>query len=326
MLGSMNVMMGNSGGDNRVEFGTLMEHSIWYESPAWNNISFAALFSPGQNRATDSSGIPQGSSNCNGGNIPGSGGTVNPAGVYGCNDGGFSNAFSTSLVYDDKKAWYAVAAYELHQNVNRSSDIPGYPTDPSVPVPQINQAYTNAQLNTMDTGNESAAKVGLMYHFQSTGTRIGGVFESMKRNIPSVLSYQNERQRNGTWLVIQQDLPGSNQLNLGWAHAGTAVGDPGQHNDSLSAGPGLRPNNSANMYTIAGIHQIDRNLSFYANYALTVNNAAAHYDLGAGGHGITTDCHDAGGSISANGGVSGNPACYTGTKIQGISVGMRYRF
>ena len=319
MLGSMNVMMGNSGGDNRVEFGTLMEHSIWYESPAWNNISLAALFSPGQNRATDSSGIPQGSSNCNGGNIPGSGGTVNPGvgGVNGCNDGGFSNAFSTSLVYDDKKAWYAVAAYELHQNVNRSSDLYGVTLG----------NYTNDQLNTMDTGNESAAKAGLMYHFQSTGTRIGGIFESMKRNVPSVLSYQNERQRNGTWVVVQQDLPGANQLNFGWAHAGTAVGDPGQHNDGNIAGaPGLAPNNSANMYTIAGIHQVDRNLSFYANYALTVNNSAAHYDLGAGGHGITTDCHDTGGAIPANGGITGAPNCYAGTKIQGISIGMRYRF
>ncbi len=25
---------------------------------------------------------------------------------------------------------------------------------------------------------------------------------------------------------------------------------------------------------------------------MTVNHADAHYDLGAGGHGVTTDCHD----------------------------------
>ncbi len=321
MLGSMNVVMGNTGGDNRVEFDTMMEHSIWYESPTWNNISFAALFSPGQNHTTDSSGISAGSSNCNGGNVPGSGNTVNLDGVVECNDGGFSNAFSTSLVYDDKKAWYALAAYELHQNVNRSSDLTG--------VGSLPAGYTNAQLDAMDVGNESAAKAGLMYRFASTGTRIGGIFESMKRNIDPALAYQNERQRNGTWLLIQQDLPGANQLNFGWAHAGTAVGDPSQHNDGNIAGnPGQQPNNSANMYTIAGIHQVDRNLSFYANYALTVNGAAAHYDQGAGGHGYYVDCHDSGGPIPANGGTTGTagPNCWTGTRIQGISVGMRYRF
>lgn len=329
MLGSMNVVMGNTGGDNRVEFGSLLEHAIWYESPAWNNMSFAALFSPGQNRATDSSGIPQGSSNCNGGNIPGSGGTSNGApagGVTGgnyCDDGGFSNAFSTSLVYDDKKAWYAVAAYELHQNVNRGSDIAGSYYPSGIP------GYTQTQLALADVGNESAAKVGLMYKFESTGTRVGGIFESMKRNLPSYLAYQNERQRTGFWFLIQQDLPGANQVNLGWARANTAVGDAnGQHNFDPTISNGA---NTANMYTIAAIHQVDRNLSFYANYAATINNGNAHYDMGAGGHGVTTDCHDSGISGSgsgaqANGGISGNPQCWGGNHIQGISVGMRYRF
>jgi len=314
--------MGNTGGDNRVEFDTMMEHSIWYESPTWNNMSFSGLFSPGQNRATNSSAIPQGSSNCAGGNIPGSGGLIggggstlatNPTGGIapdGCNDGGFSNAASASLVYDDKKAWYAVAAYELHQSVNRGSDLGiADPTDPSY---------------IADTGNETAAKVGLMYRFDSTGTRIGGIFESMKRNIPSYLEYQNERQRNGTWVVVQQDLPGANQLNLGWARANAAVGDAaGQHNYN-SAIPYSA--STANMYTIAGIHQVDRNLSFYANYAMTVNNGNAHYDLGAGGHGITTDCHNSSISTPASGGLNSNPQCWGGTTLQGFSVGMRYRF
>jgi hypothetical protein len=331
MLGNYNVIMANTGGDNRVEFGSMMEHSIWYESPSWNNMSFAALFSPGQNRATDSSGIPQSSSNCNGGNIPGSGGTGPQQSAWStnsCDDGGFSNAFSASLVYDDKKEWYATAAYELHQRVNRGSDIAGswayagngtgsYLGDPK------GQQYAQA-----DIGNESAVKTGLMYHFESTGTRLGGIYEWMYRNIPSYLSYQNERQRSGYWLVLMQDLPGSNQINLGWGHANAAVGDAaGQHNYN----PAIPYSAStANMYTIAGIHQVDRNLSFYANYAMTVNNGNAHYDLGAGGHGITTDCHDSGlasgPGAQANGGITGGGQCWGGTKLQGFSVGMRYRF
>ncbi len=316
-LGSMNVVMGNTGGDNRVEFGTPLDHSIWYGSPNWNGLSFAALFSPGQNRAVDSSAIPQGESDCAGGNIPGSGGSLAPDGVTtGCNDGAFSNVFSASLVYDDKQAWYLTGAYELHQNVNRSSDLaPG------------TFGYTAAQLVSMDTARESAAKIGAMYRFKSTGTTVGVLYETMKRNVPSALSYQNERQRHGTWFVIEQKLPGANQLNFGWAHAGTALGDPGAHNDGNIAGfPGNTPNNSANMYTLALIHQVDRNLSFYVDYAQTVNGPASHYDLGAGGHGGTTDCHDSGGPIPANGGITGSPECWAGANLRGISVGARYRF
>jgi len=327
-LGGYNVVMGNTGGDNRVEFGSLIEHAIWYESPAWNNMSFAALFSPGQNRATDSSGIPQSSSNCNGGNIPGSGNASGNGvgGVNWCDDGGFSNAFSTSLVYDDKKAWYAVAAYELHQNANRGSDIVGA-NGAVLPVGAGTTGMSLAQLATANVGNESAVKTGLMYKIQSTGTSFGGIYEWMYRNVPSYLSAQNERQRSGFWLTAVQDLPGANQVAVGWARANAAVGDAGgQHNFNPVAGT-----STANMYTIVGTHQVDRNLSFYANYAATINNGNAHYDLGAGGHGITTDCHDSGVSgtntgASANGGITGGPQCWGGTHIQGFSVGMRYRF
>ena len=336
-LGSYNVVMGNTGGDNRVEFGSMLEHAIWYESPAWNNMSFAALFSPGQNRATDSSAIPQSSSNCNGGNIPGSGGTGTMQAESGnyCDDGGFSNAFSTSLVYDDKKAWYAVAAYELHQNVNRGSDLMGsayYDGSANIVTPS-GATYNQYQAMAADVGNESAFKTGLMYTFQSTGTKIGGIYEWMYRNIPSYLSYQNERQRSGFWLTAVQDLPGANQIAVGWARANAAVGDAaGQHNYDPSIPNGQ---STANMYTAVFTHQVDRNLSFYANYAATINNGNAHYDMGAGGHGVTTDCHAAGVSSgssanpsnpSANGGITGDAGCWGGNHIQGISVGMRYRF
>src|SRR5579862_2884465 len=33
MLGDYSVIMGNTGGDNRVEFGTRVDHALWYESP-----------------------------------------------------------------------------------------------------------------------------------------------------------------------------------------------------------------------------------------------------------------------------------------------------
>lgn len=329
MLGSMEVVMGNTGGDNRIEFGTLLEHAIWYLSPNYNGLSYSVLFAPAQNVANNSSNLPMGSSNCAGGDTPGNGGNINLEGVVGCNDGGFSNAFSASVVYDDKKAWYATAAYELHTKVNRSSDLVGLGTLPDGTAPAGDNSNPNAALyDSQDVANEWAAKVGLMYRFQSTGTTIGGIYEWMRREVPEDLQYQNERSRNGSWLLFQQDLPDANQLNIGWAHAFTANGDTGQHSDGNIAGsPGQHPNNSSNMYSISGTHQVDRNLSFYANYAITINGAAAHYDLGAGGHGYYVDCHDAGGIIPASGLLaSSSPNCWTGARLQGVSVGVKYRF
>src|SRR6266702_4244109 len=67
MIGDYSVIMGNTGGDNRVEFGTRVDHAIWYESPNWNGINFNALISPGQNRANDSSNVASGEADCAGG-------------------------------------------------------------------------------------------------------------------------------------------------------------------------------------------------------------------------------------------------------------------
>jgi len=86
------VIMGNTGGDNRVEFGTRLAHAIWYESPNWSGVSFSALWSPGQNRADDSSNIASGEPECSGGNVPGSGGLP-----VACNDGAYSDAFSAGV-------------------------------------------------------------------------------------------------------------------------------------------------------------------------------------------------------------------------------------
>jgi hypothetical protein len=67
---------------------------------------------------------------------------------------------------------------------------------------------------------------------------------------------------------------------------------------------------------------------------MTVNHTDAHYDLGAGGHANTTDCHDASQEAAfdptANGGAGGvsggGPHCFAGGKVQGVSVGVQYRF
>src|ERR1035437_99946 len=296
MLGDYSVIMGNSGGDNRVEFGTRMEHSIWYESPNWNGVNFNALFSPGQNRADDSSNLAAGSSDCAGGNIPGSGGLA-----VACNDGSFSNAFSTSLSYIYKNL-YITGAYEMHRNVNRTSDLPAF--DPT------------------DVANEHASKVGLQYTFP-TKTTVSAIWKDLKRDVPSALAYQNERTRTGYWLALSQGITSKDSLHLGWTHANHTPGDPAQHNTP----GGANPDNEANMFTLAWKHQMDKNMSIYADWAETINHQAAHYDLGAGGRGVTTDCHDASNpdtsGFDPNGGA---PHCWAGGHLKGISVGMKYVF
>ena len=311
MLGDYQVIMGNSGGDNRVEFSTRMDHALWYESPDLGGVKAAVLFAPGQNRAQDSSNIPAGESDCAGGNIPGSGGL--PA---LCADGSFSNALSLSLSYDQGPL-LVTAAYELHHAVNRSSDISTL-VDGVTPAP--------ADYGPADVADESAAKFGVQYAFP-TGTTVSAIYEDMRREVPGYLAYQNERSRKGSWLAVSQDLGGGTAVHLGWAHAGSTPGDPGQHNTAITA----NPSNDANMYSFAATHQVDANLSYYFNYAETHNTSLTHYDLGAGGHGLTTDCHDAVAASGAAGlDVTGNPIsnphCWAGGLLKGASVGMKYKF
>jgi predicted porin len=310
MLGDYATIMGNTGGDNRVEFGTRLDHAIWYESPNMSGFTFNALVSPGQNRGTDDNNVASGESDCTGGNAPGSGG------INGCTDGSFGTAYSANVAYTSGPL-YATAAYELHERVNRSSDL----ADPTTNVYDAN-----------DVGNESASKVGVQYKFP-TKTTVSAIYEYMHRNVPQYLEYQNERTRSGTWLAVSQELTPKDVLSFGWAHAGKSEGILSAHNNanlsSSLTGAGVG-DNSANMYTIALVHQVDKNLSFYTNYAATINNSAAHYDLGAGGRGLTTDCHDG----TSGDGTAGNDVtsytgyghCWAGGHLQGIVVGMRYKF
>ena len=324
MLGDYSVIMGNTGGDNRVEFGTRLDHSIWYESPDVHGFKFSALFSPGQNRGYQNDNIAAGESDCTGGNIPGSGG-VGGLQANSCSDGSFGNAVSASLVYDQGPL-YAVAAYERHFQVNRSSDI-GQLGGGGVGI------YANAPyfLIQADTADEDAAKIGVQYKLK-TGTTVSGIVESMHRYVPDFLEFQNERTRFGTWLAVEQTLTPVDRVAFGWAHAFRTPGDPGQHNDSfypapfqnegdVTGGPGA--DNSANMLTAVYKRTLMPGLTWYTNVAATLNGPYAHYDLGAGGHGVTTDCHD---GYGPDGGVGSNPHCWAGGQLYGVSSGLNLNF
>jgi predicted porin len=344
-IGDMRVIMGNTGGDNRVEFATRLEHSIWYESPTIGGFQFNALFSPGQNRSQISDNIAAGSSDCTGGNDPTSGGLF----PNGCNDGAFSNAVSTNLSYT-KGPFYATVAYERHFKVNRQSDISGIygvgsavnnvPTFTLV-TPGVNGngpfgAFPNAtQLAAFnaDVADEDAFKVAALYTFP-TKTTVGGIFEMMHRYVSPLISFQNERQRNGTWLFATQELTPQDSVSVGWAHAFAAVGDPGQHNSGNNGVPipgtvssdGLfviNNDNQADMITANYKHKFGDNLTWYTAVAATINGPNAHYDLGAGGHGVTTDCHSA---FGASGGLESQPHCWVGPTLAGVSTGLQWRF
>jgi predicted porin/outer membrane murein-binding lipoprotein Lpp len=326
MWGDYGVVMGNSGGDNRVEFGTRITHAIWYESPTFGGgFKFNVLFAPGQNRADNSDNLASGESDCAGNNDPNSG--ANP--LASCSDGAFSNAVSTSLSYTNGPL-YMTGAYEFHQNVNRSSDVAGayVPFGPPATCAGIGTVSAlGAQLCSEDTGNEYAGKLGIMYKFP-TKTTVGVIGEYMHRSVPADLEFQNERTRYGTWLVVSQELSPEDSLHFGWAHAFRSPGNPGQHNDStivLADGftYGGPTQNQANMLTAAWKHKYSDNLTWYTNVAATFNGPDAHYDLGAGGRSVTTDCHDAN---AAPGGINSAAQCWTGTTIVGVSTGLQWKF
>jgi Gram-negative porin len=345
MLGDYGAIMGNSGGDNRVEFGTRLNNSIWYESPHWLGgiFSFDVLFAPGQNRTYDNVVESAGSSDCNGGNQPGSGNLP-----LACDDGAFGTAWSADLKFEFG-GFYGTVAYELHKDVNRNSDgigsnSPVYGALLSASdnctvasalldcnsynayVGEYGQSFVNANGFTpefaTDIANESAFKVGLQYTF-GFGLSIDTIYEYLKRSLPAELQFQNERTRDGWWFALSQDIGPADNFSLGYAHAGATPGDPaGQHNYDPLAGP-----DTADLYTAAWKHRFDKHFYAYLDWADTLNHGNSHYDIGAGGRALTTDCHD-GTSTLVNDYSSAGNTTWGGDKChpEGVSMGMNYKF
>ena len=339
MEGDYGVIMGNTGGDNRVEFGYRLDHSIWYSSPKLKGYQFNAFISPGQNRAGDSDNIAAGEPDCNGGDNPGDGG-LSP---IACNDGSFSDVVSGNVSYT-KEPLYITAAYERHMKVNRQSDITGIysggpPSNYTGPLTTntsgigysywVPTAFFNAEV-----ADEDAGKIGIQYGFFKKKTVVSALFEDLHRYVPGFLEFQNERQRLGSWLAGTQAIGQYDSLAVGWARAYRTPGDPGQHTTSLAVAPYSLPSdgnmdggrgvdNSANMFTFAYRHRIGEGLEIYSDWAGTFNGPYAHFDLGAGGRGVTTDCHDA---SDAAGNQDSNPHCWPGGHLKAVSVGVDKRF
>ena len=344
MLGNYSVVMGNTGGDNRIEFGTRMDHVITYLSPSFSGFSFDASYAFGQNPDPYNNLTPLGSPDCAGSNSPGSGNLF-----LNCDDGGFNYSYGGDLKFETG-GLYVTAAYELHSGVNRSSDgigsnnpfygaIPGagnfcagpnnsplldcatflafqseFPGAAAVSSPPYNPAA--------DTADEWAAKIGGQYRF-AFGLTVSYLWEEMHRNVPQALEFQNERQRTGQWAALEYEFPGgADRVAFGWAHAGASVGDPGgQHNFN----PNGIGDNQANMVTGAWWHKFDKQLTWYFDVADTANDGNAHYDIGAGSHGIKTDCHDATHTPFIDYSSAG-PTTWGGCHEIGLSTGLNFKF
>jgi predicted porin len=347
-LGNYNTVMGNTGGDNRIEFGTRMDHVIDYASPNMNGFSFDVAYALGQNPDPNNNLTSLGSVDCSGGNNPGSGNLL-----LNCDDGGFNWAFSGDLKFE-MGGLYVTAAYEIHNGVNRSSDGVGAnnpyyaylyglgpnstatcggvlcsslldwsdflayegenPGEALAGSPEYNTAY--------DVANEWAMKFGVQYTWDF-GRTVSYIYEDLHRSVPQVMEFQNERQRTGDWLAIEYDFPdGIDRIAAGWAHAGASVGDPGGQHNYMPAGVGA---NQANMTTLAWWHKVDKQFTVYADIADTANDGNAHYDMGAGGHGIKTDCHDATHALFIDYSSAG-PTTWGGCHELGVSTGVTFKF
>ncbi|HEY4974072.1 MAG TPA: hypothetical protein VII41_10710, partial [Steroidobacteraceae bacterium] len=274
-----------------------------------------------------------GSPDCNGGNQPGSGNLL-----LNCDDGGFGDAYSADLKFETG-GFYATAAYEMHRWVNRNSDgiganNPTYGYLVSIGSPVIDFATFNALAAEFptsfgagasppyltDIADEWAFKVGAQYVF-AFGLTASAIWEDLHRNLPQVLEFQNERQRNGTWLALSQNLGSFDTVSFGWGHAGRTPGDPGgQHNYNPTT-----TDDTANMYTIAWKHKLDKQLYWYVDGALTLNHGNAHYDIGAGGRSLTTDCHDGTNAVLIDYTSAGNTT-WGGCREMGFSTGLNYKF
>jgi predicted porin len=340
-LGNYSTIMGNTGGDNRVEFGTRSDDVVEYSSPNFHGVSFDAAYAFGQNIDPNNDLPPLGSSDCTGSNSPGSGNLF-----LNCDDGGYDQAYSTDLKFESG-GLYLVAAYEMHKRVNRSSDgigsnnpLYGYweaegPTGVdskyldwadyeayTAEYPGAAAAGTPGYATQYDIADEWAMKFGGQYSFDF-GLTVSYLWEEIHRDVPQVMEFQNERQRTGDWLALQQQFnAGRDVVAVGWAHAGATPGDPGgQHNFN----PGGIGNNQANMYTMQYWHKLDKQLTVYFDVADTANDGNAHYDIGAGGHGIKTDCHDATHYQFVDYSSAG-PTTWGGCHEIGVSTGLNFKF
>src|ERR1700681_4665662 len=298
-LGDYNSIMGNTGGDNRAEFDWRMNHAIWYESPIFNGFQFSALASPGQNYAKDNSDYSYGDQfQCNGAstrgsgsNFPGTGGSVGGnLGGHGCTDGSFGNAYSAALTYKNGP-FNAIAAFELHEQVNRRGDDNSQIGDNGA---ILGAPITLADGSTVMTGvhNEWAAKVGGGYRFNDGlgDLQLNAFYEWIRRQVTAAEQPFNERSRDGVFASATQFI-GKWALSASYAHAFKTPGNPAMlsvNNAVLAPMATLQGNlfdDSASQYAVGARYFFNDWASWYVVGSQINQGPGAHYCIGSSVHG-----------------------------------------
>jgi len=342
-LGDYNSIMGNTGGDNRAEFDWRMNHAIWYESPIFNGFQFSALISPGQNEAKDNSDYAYGdlfqcngaSARGSGSNFPGTGGAIpGNIGGNGCTDGSFGNAYSAAATYKNGP-FTAIAAYELHEGVNRHGDdglepgliapvfLPGGPA--AVALGTGTQVFTGVH-------NEWAAKIGGGYRFNDGlgDLQLNAYYEWMRREVTPLEQPFNERSRDGVFASLTQFIGKQWSVSASYAHAFKTPGNPTCLSlNNVNAGvacvaPGdfiqigqFQANqfdDSASQYAVGARYYFNDWASWYVVGSVLTQGPGAHYCLGASGHGYQVCSRDA-----ANDTIGG-------ATIRAATTGMTFNF
>src|SRR6266404_4496452 len=300
-LGDYNSIMGNTGGDNRAEFDFRVAHAIWYESPIFNGFQFSALISPGQNYAKDNSDYAYGdyfqcngsSARGSGSNFPNSSGAVpGLLGGNGCTDGSYGNAYSAALTYKNGP-FTAIAAYELHEGVNRRGDDGN---EPGLIAPIFladgSQVFTGVH-------NEWAAKVGGGYRFNDGlgDVQLNAFYEWIRREVTAIEQPFNERSRDGVFASATQFI-GKWALSASYAHAFKTPGNPAMlsvNDPDLAPMATLQGNlfsNDASQYAIGARYYFSDWASWYIVGSQLNQGPGAHYCLGASGHGYQVCSRD----------------------------------
>jgi predicted porin len=323
-LGDYNSIMGNTGGDNRAEFDWRMNHAVWYESPIFNGFQVSALFSPGQNYAQDNSDYAYGdyfqcngaSTRGSGSNFPGTGGAVpGNIGGNGCTDGSYGNAYSAAATYKNG-GFTAMAAYELHEGVNRHGD-DGLEPGQIAPIflADGSQVFTGVH-------NEWAAKVGGGYRFNDGigDLSLNAYYEWLRRDVTPIEQPFNERSRDGVFASATQFIGKQWSVSASYAHAFKTPGNPAMlsvNDPILAPAATLQANlfdDSASQYAIGARYYFNDWASWYVVASELVQGPGAHYCLGASGHGYQVCGRDA-----ANDTIGG-------ATIKAATTGMTFNF
>jgi predicted porin len=323
-LGDYNSIMGNTGGDNRAEFDWRINHAIWYESPILQGFQFSALISPGQNYAKDNSDYSYGdyfqcngaSTRGSGSNFPGTGGAIaGNIGGNGCTDGSYGNAYSAALTYKNGP-FNAIAAYELHEGVNRHGD-DGLEAGLIAPVflADGSQVFTGVH-------NEWAAKIGGGYRVNDGvgDLQLNAFYEWIRREVTPMEQPFNERSRDGVFASLTQFFGKQWSVSASYAHAFKTPGNPAMLSFNTAALAPLATlqgnlfDDSASQYAVGARYYFNDWASWYVVASELTQGPGAHYCLGASGHGYQVCSRD-----SFNNTIGG-------ASIKAATTGMTFNF